>query len=129
MSDDFRILAQVFPTDTNETDLYRVPVPQGSGTVGDSGSASLSATQTLVTSLTVCSHGAPSSFRVRLKQERTGFVIPDHDKQWLFYDTPIAANDEKTMALGLALPGDASLTVRSGDASRLSFNLVGIEVT
>lgn len=123
MSDEFKILAQAFPEDTDEADFYRVPIPD---------SARDDKTQTLVTSLTVCSHGGvgeDSSFRLRLKQEITGFVIPDDDKQWLFFDAEILAGEERTLSLGLALPGDALLKIRSEHADRLSFNLVGIEVT
>ena len=120
MSDDFRVLAQAFPDSTDELAFYRVPIPAFANDL---------TTQTLVTSLTICSHGGDSSFRLRLKQERTGFVIPDDDKQWLFFDTPIPAGEERVLGLGLALAGDASLTIRSEHIDRLSFNLIGVEIT
>lgn len=53
----------------------------------------------------------------------------DDNKEFLFYDTSVAANATQVLALGLVLEAGNLIKVRSDDANDLSFTIMGIEVT
>ena len=53
----------------------------------------------------------------------------DNNKEYLFYDTAIAANATQVLSLGLVLSSGNVIEVKSNTAPTLSFTIMGIEVT
>ena len=53
----------------------------------------------------------------------------DNDKEYLFYDTAIAANATQVLSLGLVLSSGNVIEVKSDTADTLAFTIMGIEVT
>ena len=53
----------------------------------------------------------------------------DNDKEYLFYDTAIAANATQVLSLGLVLSSGNVIEVKSNTAPTLAFTIMGIEVT
>ena len=204
MADQFKILAQVLPSTTNETPAYIVPtaVKEDVGDVEVVPRALFSISQVLVTSIIVCNvTDAADKFSVRLKggttfsatcattgtdSEKTvttadtsritsGLIISDgvlndaviadgtlvdgaptsdtqfemtinavtadptavlyfmtnadNSKEYLFFETAIAANSTQVLSLGLVLESGNMIEVKSDTASRLAFTIMGIEVT
>lgn len=202
MADQFKILAQVYPANTNETPAYIVPtaVKVDVGDVEVVPRSLFSIAQVLVTSIIVCNvTGSADKFRIRLKGGTTfsatcdvtsgvkpvdttdtsritsGLIISDgvlndtviadgtlvdgaptsdtrfamdtnavstnasavlyfmtnadDNKEYLFYDTAIAANATQVLSLGLVLSSGNMIEVKSDTAPTLAFTIMGIEVT
>ena len=53
----------------------------------------------------------------------------DNNKEYLFYDTAIAANATQVLSLGLVLSSGNVIEVKSNTAPTLAFTIMGIEVT
>ena len=107
MATALKVLGQSNPSATTATDLYTVPA----------------ATSTVCSSLVVCNRSAtPTTFRVSVRVAGAGA----DNKQYLFYDAPIAGNDSLTLTIGIALATTDVVTIYAG-AATLSFNLFGQE--
>lgn len=106
MAQTLKLLGQSAPSATTETDLYTVP----------------SATTTAISSLVICNRSTATTFRVYVADN--GGVTAN--KMYLYYDTPIAANDTFIATIGITLEATDVLRVYAGSAN-LSFNAFGAE--
>lgn len=108
MSETYKVLGQLNPSATTLTTLYTVPA----------------ATATIVSSVVVANRSVATSFRLSVAVAGAA----DDNKQYLFYDVPIGANESKPFTLGLTLA--ATDVVRAyATLATLSFNLFGVERT
>jgi len=109
MADALKVLGQSAPSATTLTDLYTVP----------------GATSSTVSSVIVCNRGASSTtFRIAIAVAGAA----NEDKQYIYRDIPIPANDTFIATIGATLAATDKVRVYAGNAN-LSFNLFGVEVT
>lgn len=107
MADLIKILGQVDSSITTEADLYTVP----------------DAKQTTVSTLTICNRTAgPIDFRISVSVAgaATG------DKDYLYYDHVLAANDTMHVTIGMTL-GAGDVVRIFDDTGSVSYNLFGVE--
>lgn len=107
MSDTIKVLGQLAAAATTEEDLYAVP----------------NLAQTTSSTLVICNRtSVQKTFRISVAPAAASTA----DKQYLFYDTSIAANTTVTVTIGMTL---AQLDVVRiyASATGLSFNLFGVE--
>lgn len=109
MGETRKVLGQSAPNATTLTAVYTVPA----------------ATQAVVSSITVVNRGATdATFRVSVAVAGEA----DANKQYLYYDLPIRANDTFVATLGIALGAADVLSAYASNAN-LSFNAFGVEIT
>lgn len=102
-----KVLGQSNPSATTLTDAYTVP----------------GATTAVVSSGTVCNRSAtPTTFRLSVAVAGAA----DNNKQYLFYDAPIGANETMALTLGITL-GAADVVRVYATLATLAFNLFGEE--
>lgn len=107
--DTFKILGQSSPAATTQTTLYTVPA----------------ATQTTISSIVVCNQTTSKiTFRIRVKIANAADAIG----QYLWYDTPVPANQTFVAVMGITLGATDVLTVYANVAN-VSFNAFGVEIT
>ena len=105
MAEALKILAQRSPAAATQETLYTAP------------------SQVAAPLLTVCNRSATAtSFRVRVNVAG----VADDDKQFLFYDHPIAGNE--TITYGPLALGVGDLVKVYATLATLSFTLTGVEV-
>jgi len=107
MSDIIKVLGQVDTAATTVTTLYTVP----------------NLTQTTISSFVACNRTG-SAITFRLSVHVAGASADD--KQYLFYDKSVAANDTLTVVIGMTL-GQADVLKVYASAVDMSFNLFGVE--
>lgn len=110
MAINYKILGQVHPAGTTDTDLYTVPA----------------ATETIVSTLTITNVTAsPANARVwaRVNGAATAHVNA------IIFDAPIAGNTTVAFTLGLTLDATDIVTVRSATGNTLTFQLFGSEIS
>ena len=141
MADTFKILSQTMPDDTSETLAYTVPSQElgevtssaasGAYTVSYEPKAVSRNVQTIVTSIIICNHHSGAlTYSIRLKEAAaSGGDYADNDKEWLFKTTAITNANTQILSLGLGLSGGNLIKVQSSLADKLSFTIMGIEVT
>lgn len=105
----YKILGQVAPSATTETDLYTVP----------------GATAAVCSTITACNRGA-SAATIRVSVAASGAATAAKD--YLYYDLTVAAYDTFAATIGITLPATAVVRVYASSAN-LSFNLFGAEHT
>lgn len=106
----YKILGQVHPSNSSETNLYTVPA----------------STQAIVSTLTITNvTGSSASARVHA---RIGGAATGHVNAILF-DVPIAANSVAAFTLGLTLAATDVVTVKTSGGSTLTFQLFGSEIS
>lgn len=109
MAEQVKILGQVNPLAATLTPAY---------TVGASTSA-------IVSSIFVANRSAvATSFRIAVLKSGDG----DDDKQYLYYDLPIAGNDSFATTTGISLETGDNIKVYATLAT-LTFNIHGVEIT
>ena len=109
MADVIKVLGQSNPAATTPTDMYTVP----------------DVTVTTVSSLVVCNFSAAAkAFRVSVRVGGESAA----NKQYLYYDKSIPANDSFSAVLGLTLNQGDVVTVYAEDTN-LAFNLFGVETS
>lgn len=109
MTDTFKSLGQTNPSATTLTDSYTVP----------------SSTSATVSSIVVTNRSATAT-SFRISHALAGAA--DNNKQYLYYDTPIAGNDTLVVTLGATLATTDVIRVYATLAT-LSFNIYGVEVS
>ena len=109
MATTYKVLGQVAPSATTDTDLYTVPA----------------ATTAVTSTVNICNQGAASA-TFRLAVRPAGATISQ--EHYLAYDTVIAANDSIALTLGITLAATDVVTVYASTGS-FSFNLFGSEIT
>ena len=107
MADDLKVLGQLDPAATTTTVLYTVP----------------DMTQTTVSSI-VAANRTGSAITFRLSVHVAGASADD--KQFIFYDKSVAANDSFSIVIGITLSQVDVLKVYTS-ASNMSFNVFGCE--
>lgn len=110
MAINYKILGQVHPAGTTDTDLYTVP----------------SATETIISTLTITNvTGSSANARVWVRKDGAATA---HVNAVLF-DVPLAANSVAAFTLGLTLDANDVVTVRSSTGNTLTFQLFGSEIS
>ena len=109
MADVLKVLGQVDTAATTVTTLYTVP----------------DATVTTISSIVVANRtGSAITFRLSVHVEGASA----DDKQYLYYDKSVAANDSLTIVIGITLNQTDVLKVYAS-AVDMSFNVFGVETT
>ena len=109
MADALKVLGQVDPSATTTTTLYTVP----------------DKTMTTVSSIVAANRtGSAITFRLSVHVEGASA----DDKQYLYYDKSIAANDSLTIVIGITLNQTDVVKVYTS-AVDMSFNMFGCETT
>ena len=109
MADIIKVLGQVDPSATTTTTLYTVP----------------SETVTTISSIVAANRtGSAITFRLSVHVAGAGA----DDKQYLYYDKSVAANDSLTIVIGITLNQTDVLKVYAS-AVDMSFNVFGVETT
>jgi hypothetical protein len=107
MADDLKVLGQLDPAATTTTVLYTVP----------------DMTQTTISSIVAANRtGSAITFRLSVHVAGAGA----DDKQFLFYDKSVAANDSFSIVIGITLNQTDVLKVYTS-AVDMSFNVFGCE--
>ena len=109
MADVLKVLGQVDTAATTVTTLYTVP----------------SETVTTISSI-VAANRTGSAITFRLSVHVAGASADD--KQYLYYDKSVAANDSFTIVIGITLNQTDVLKVYAS-AVNMSFNVFGVETT
>ena len=109
MADALKVLGQVDPSATTTTTLYTVP----------------DKTMTTVSSIVAANRtGSAITFRLSVHVEGASA----DDKQYLYYDKSVAANDSLTIVIGITLNQTDVVKVYTS-AVDMSFNMFGCETT
>jgi hypothetical protein len=105
----YKVLGQSNPSATTATTLYTVP----------------SATQTIVSTVTVCNQAATAgTYRIAVRIAGAALATA----QYVAYDISLPANTTDTLTLGLTLGAADVLTVYASSAN-FSFNAYGSEIS
>ena len=109
MADVLKVLGQVDTAATTVTTLYTVP----------------SETVTTISSIVAANRtGSAITFRLSVHVAGAGA----DDKQYLYYDKSVAANDSLAIVIGITLNQEDVLKVYAS-AVDMSFNVFGVETT
>jgi len=109
MADAIKVLGQADPDATTTTTLYTVP----------------NLVQTTVSSVVVCNrNGSAITFRLSIHVNDASA----DNKQFLYYDKSVAANDSLTAVLGLTLNQNDVVKVYASGTG-VSFNMFGVETS
>jgi|TARA_R100001594_G_scaffold141870_1_gene188303 hypothetical protein len=107
VTDSLKVLGQLDPSATTTTTLYTVP----------------DLTQTTISSIVAANRtGSAITFRLSVHVAGAGA----DDKQYLYYDKSVAANDSLTIVIGITLNQADVLKVYTS-AVNMSFNVFGCE--
>jgi len=109
MATNYKVLGQVAPSATTATALYTVP----------------SATEAVVSSITVCERGG-SAGTFRLAVRPNGATLAN--EHYIVYDAGIAANDSIILTIGLTLDAADVLEAYASSAD-MTFNAYGSEIS
>lgn len=108
MATTYKVLGQSNPSATTATTLYTVP----------------SATQTIVSTITVCNQAATAgTYRVAVRPVGATLAA----QHYVAYDISLPANTSDTLTLGLTLGATDVVTVYASSAN-FSFNAYGSEI-
>lgn len=108
MAATYKVLGQVNPATTTNTDLYTVPV----------------ATQAVCSTMVITNTTTiGKTFRVAVRPAGAAITT----KHYIVYDTIIAANDSIFLTLGISLSATDVITVYASETG-LTFNLFGSEI-
>lgn len=109
MATNYKVLGQSNPAATTLTSLYTVP----------------SATQTVVSTITVANQGATAAtYRIAVRVAGASIA----DAQYIAYDVSLPANASDTLTLGLTLGATDVISVYSSTTT-MSFNAFGSEIS
>ena len=105
----YKVLGQVAPSVTTDTNLYTVP----------------SATSAVVSTITVANRGSVgATYRIAIRPAGAS-IATNH---YIAFDASIAGNDGILLTIGLTLAATDVVTVRASTAD-LTFNLFGSEIS
>jgi len=109
MATNYKVLGQSNPAATTATSLYTVPA----------------ATQTIVSTVTVCNQAATAgTYRIAVRVAGAALAAA----QYVAYDVTVGANDSTALTLGLTLGATDVITVY-GSSATLSFTAFGSEIS
>jgi hypothetical protein len=104
----YKVLGQVNPSATTATTLYTVP----------------SATQTVVSTITICNQAATAAtYRIAVRVAGSALSA----EEYIVYGATVPASDATFLTVGLTLAATDVVTVYASSAT-LSFNLFGSEI-
>lgn len=103
-----KVLGQSAPAATTNTDLYTAP----------------SATQAIVSTLSICNRGTSTTYRVAVRP--AGATIAN--QHYVVFDGVAEQYNTVLLTLGVTLAATDVLTVYAG-AATLSFSAFGVEIT
>lgn len=105
----YKVLGQLAPSATTDTNLYTVP----------------NSTSTVASTLSICNRGsADGTFRVAIRP--SGATLAN--QHYIYYDSPIVANDGIAITIGMTLAATDVVTVYASSAD-MSFTLFGSEIS
>lgn len=107
MATTYKVLGQLAPAATTNTDLYTVP----------------GATAAVCSTVAICNRGTSTTFRLAVRP--AGATIAN--QHFIVYDNYINQNDTVFLTLGITLAATDVVTVYAGTAN-LSFSLFGSEI-
>lgn len=107
MAINYKVLAQVSPAATTNTDMYTVPASTG----------------TVISTLSVCNRGVSALFRVAVRPAGEALA----NKHYIVYENYVEQYDSLFLTLGITLAASDVITVYSSTAN-LSFSLFGSEI-
>lgn len=108
MATTYKVLGQVAPSATTATTLYTVP----------------SATQTIVSTLSICNRSAAGvTYRVAVRPNGASLA----NEHYIAYDTTLEPNNTVALTLGMTLDASDVITVY-GSTADLSFTAFGSEI-
>ena len=106
----YKVLGQVAPAATTETNLYTVPV----------------STQAVVSSIAITNQAASSAtFRIAVRPSADATTA---EKHYLVYGTTIGAADTVVLTIGVTLAASDKIQV-FGSSATLSFSAYGSEIS
>ena len=108
MANAYKVLGQIAPSATTATPIYTVP----------------SATEAVISSVTICNRSTAATFRLAVRPDGAGLA----NQHYIAYDADIAANDTVVLTLGLTLDASDILEAYASSAN-LSFNAYGTEIS
>ncbi len=109
MSDNLKILGQISPSATTETDLYVVPA----------------SSQTTVSSIVIANRDAgAATYRISVSAASATTT----NKDYLIYDKALAGNTTDTLVIGITLNETDKIRAYASTAN-LSFNAFGCETS
>ena len=136
MADNYKILAQILPADTNENTAYTVPSAAATTvqsttsspfTVQVAPKAVSDQTYAIISSVIICNlHSGAVTYDMRLKESSSA---GDNDKEMLFKTISLSNGKSHVLSLGMGLSAGNLIKVKSSVASKLAFTFMGIEVT
>ena len=108
MATTYKVLGQSNPAATTATSLYTVPA----------------ATQTIVSTITVCNQAATAAtYRIAVRPDGASLAA----QHYVAYDVSLPANASDTLTLGITLDATDVITVYASTAT-MSFNAYGSEI-
>lgn len=109
MATTYKVLGQLYPSAATASTLYTVP----------------SATQTVVSTITICNQGSASdTFRIAIRVAGSALS----SEEYIAYEEPIAGYSMVTITAGITLGATDVITVYS-TAGTCSFNAFGSEIS
>jgi hypothetical protein len=112
MATAYKVLGQVAPSATTETQLYLVP----------------SATSAVVSTITICNQAATAAtYRIAVVKSG-GTTSPAAALSWIVYGATVAASDTTVLTVGLTLATGDQIRVYASSATT-SFNAFGSEIS
>ena len=110
MANAYKILGQVDLTTTADTAVYTVPA----------------ATEAVISTIILANRTASATtFRIAVKPDGAALS----NSHYIAYDVPLAANDSTTLTLGVTVNAADVISVTAGDASAISVNIFGTEIS
>lgn len=104
----YKVLGQSAPAATTDTNIYTCPA----------------ATQTVISTISVCNRGASGTVRVFIRPNGAA-VSNEH---YVVFDSTVAANDSIFITIGATIDAADVVSVRASTAN-FSFNLFGSEIS
>jgi len=109
MATHYKILGQVNPAATTDTNLYTVP----------------SSTEAVISTVSICNAGsAQVTYRIAARKDGESLA----QKHYITYDAIIPANDMIALTLGMTADSGDIFSVYASSAS-VSFNMFGSEIS
>lgn len=109
MATNYKVLGQVAPSATTDTDVYTVP----------------SATEAVVSTVVLANRSATAG-TYRLAVRPNGATLSN--EHYLAFDIPLAGNDSTTLTLGITMDASDVLAVYCS-SSDMSVNVFGSEIS
>jgi hypothetical protein len=108
MATAYKVLGQVAPSATTATTIYTVP----------------SATETVISSVTICNRSTAATFRLAVRPDGAALA----NQHYVVYDGPIQANDTVILTVGITMDATDVLEAYASSGN-LTFQAYGSEIS